>query len=494
MNAFKILGIEPTEDKKTIKKAYAALVKKYHPEEDMQKWQEIHDAYQSALQWAEGRNGLTRAAAASKSITGDGVGEVFGQQTSRPVKEMDGLERADSKEQDEAELNDLFDNLEELSAASKTEKVEQEKQELQKALAVLDQMDRSRKLKYENWKELFFKEEYQQAMRQSAFLYKWSGLLEKRAINKKLYQLMDEQWKSIAQYQASSGQALEKVGLIDPVQLTGLRIGAAYDRYWEKRKKRKKFAILAFVVLFVAMPISIYKIYEWNKIEEWGRETRNEILSQMHSENLEMSEVSKKNLHTVADYEINRAGKDLEFLAEFLSYADDDILAKVLPHTQTLGQGVLALGEEFEIRSALYGKIERGDSPGAENTPGDPEKKDTPGNTYEMVPLTLPITKRIIAGKEIVTLPRGSIYFLVRSDGPAQKVLLWIDPEEMGFKNGCRIYCYNGETYQKAEKRLGSKKVSEVKYFNDVPPYRVFVVDVSGIGENEYPIVIIPES
>ena len=34
MNAWEILGIEPTSDKKTIKRAYAKLLKQYHPEEN----------------------------------------------------------------------------------------------------------------------------------------------------------------------------------------------------------------------------------------------------------------------------------------------------------------------------------------------------------------------------------------------------------------------------------------------------------------------------
>lgn len=47
--AFRILEIDVTDDKKVIKKAYAELVKKYHPEEYPEKWQEIHEAYETAL-------------------------------------------------------------------------------------------------------------------------------------------------------------------------------------------------------------------------------------------------------------------------------------------------------------------------------------------------------------------------------------------------------------------------------------------------------------
>ena len=49
MNAWEILGIEPTRDKKEIKKAYARLLKQYHPEENPEKFQRIQAAYQHCL-------------------------------------------------------------------------------------------------------------------------------------------------------------------------------------------------------------------------------------------------------------------------------------------------------------------------------------------------------------------------------------------------------------------------------------------------------------
>jgi len=53
--AFEILEIEPTSDKRVIKRAYAQMVKKYHPEEYPQEWQRVHDAYEYAMEYA-GRN------------------------------------------------------------------------------------------------------------------------------------------------------------------------------------------------------------------------------------------------------------------------------------------------------------------------------------------------------------------------------------------------------------------------------------------------------
>lgn len=52
---FDVLGIEVTRDTKQIKKAYAALVRQYHPEEYPAEWGRIHEAYETAMAYAEGR-------------------------------------------------------------------------------------------------------------------------------------------------------------------------------------------------------------------------------------------------------------------------------------------------------------------------------------------------------------------------------------------------------------------------------------------------------
>lgn len=49
MNAWEILGVKPTSDKKEIKKAYARLLKQYHPEENPEKFKQIQAAYQQCL-------------------------------------------------------------------------------------------------------------------------------------------------------------------------------------------------------------------------------------------------------------------------------------------------------------------------------------------------------------------------------------------------------------------------------------------------------------
>ena len=53
IDVFGHLGIEPTKDKKQIKRAYASIVKQYHPEEYPSEWKRVYQAYQEALRYAE---------------------------------------------------------------------------------------------------------------------------------------------------------------------------------------------------------------------------------------------------------------------------------------------------------------------------------------------------------------------------------------------------------------------------------------------------------
>ena len=41
---WEILNIEPTKDKAAIKRAYALLARKYNPEDEPEKYQELHEA------------------------------------------------------------------------------------------------------------------------------------------------------------------------------------------------------------------------------------------------------------------------------------------------------------------------------------------------------------------------------------------------------------------------------------------------------------------
>lgn len=53
MDIWKILGTEPTIDKKIIRKAYAAKTREIHPEEKPDEFQQLHEAYQAALAYVD---------------------------------------------------------------------------------------------------------------------------------------------------------------------------------------------------------------------------------------------------------------------------------------------------------------------------------------------------------------------------------------------------------------------------------------------------------
>lgn len=56
MDCFEILGIEPTDEIKKIKRAYAAKTRECHPEEHPEEFSLLHDAYEEALLFAKSAN------------------------------------------------------------------------------------------------------------------------------------------------------------------------------------------------------------------------------------------------------------------------------------------------------------------------------------------------------------------------------------------------------------------------------------------------------
>lgn len=53
INPWEILGITPTDDKKTVKRAYAKLIKNHHPEDDPEGFQRVREAFETINAWID---------------------------------------------------------------------------------------------------------------------------------------------------------------------------------------------------------------------------------------------------------------------------------------------------------------------------------------------------------------------------------------------------------------------------------------------------------
>ncbi len=69
MYPWDVLGIEETDDKKVIKKAYAKLIRQYRPDEAPEKFQEINQAYQYALKFKKQTKAADTVAKSASSLT-----------------------------------------------------------------------------------------------------------------------------------------------------------------------------------------------------------------------------------------------------------------------------------------------------------------------------------------------------------------------------------------------------------------------------------------
>ena len=117
MNFWSILGIQPTNNLKDIKRAYAKQSKVYHPEDDPENFQRLQKAYQGALAWQKSQSGNEDVSAVigHKQADGSVVGMVSASQLEASFKQA-----ADSSKS--GQNQESFEELE--LTASATEEVE----------------------------------------------------------------------------------------------------------------------------------------------------------------------------------------------------------------------------------------------------------------------------------------------------------------------------------------------------------------------------------
>ena len=118
MNYWSILGIQPTNNLKDIKRAYAKQSKVYHPEDDPENFQRLQKAYQETLAWQKSHSGNEDVGAVigHKQADGSVVGLVSASQLEDSFKQAADASKSSQNNQESIEELEL--------TASATEEVE----------------------------------------------------------------------------------------------------------------------------------------------------------------------------------------------------------------------------------------------------------------------------------------------------------------------------------------------------------------------------------
>ena len=124
MNKWEILGIEPTHDVKLIRRRYAELVRLYHPEDQPEIYQQIVEAYQSALREARSKKARQESGRSAASSTQQ-LNEQENRTTNSATNSLDfeSLESEEKTEQvDTAQPSLDFGDVHETAASNETYK------------------------------------------------------------------------------------------------------------------------------------------------------------------------------------------------------------------------------------------------------------------------------------------------------------------------------------------------------------------------------------
>lgn len=145
MNFWSILGIQPTNNLKDIKRAYAKQSKVYHPEDDPENFQRLQKAYQEALAWQKSHSGNEDVGVVigHKQADGSVVGLVSASQLEASFKQAADASKSSQNQESIEELELTASVTEEVKGEQVTEHdfqqvISEEEQEQLDELALSD--------------------------------------------------------------------------------------------------------------------------------------------------------------------------------------------------------------------------------------------------------------------------------------------------------------------------------------------------------------------
>lgn len=461
MDIYQVLGISPTRDKKIIRKAYAGLIRKYHPEEHPEKWKEIHDAYTIAMQRADQEE--VPAVSISKPKNEEQrpqreeqkpqhEEQTPQQQEQNPQEKNAEVRRKSENRKGETKQpeEDLFGNLEKLTETAKKEQQEERQRQLKTAIEQLNTLCEPKKLQFLQWQEFFGKEEYQWAVRQGEFLYELANRLRGHVMGRRLYRFLLDQIQTIENYNRSVNEIPKKQGAYDAYRMVRMELETGYRRAVRiKINRAGVHAWFSRVIKSIICDMKALMPHFRLLLIEFGVVILIMILICIDT-SYEVKQTVDRD--PVEEYYENIFPDEMtENILKILDLMNTDQKTELLKMGEPIADGIYVLGNEEQVRLGISAIV-------MENkTVAEDRERDVPSCEVK-----------------VLLDPNGYAFEVQAQE--EEKLILYCDPEKL---TGCRsadIY-YDGKNgYVKYGNRLQNEEQESDRYVHEALGYPVFFV------------------
>ena len=461
MDIYQVLGISPTRDKKIIRKAYAGLIRKYHPEEHPEKWKEIHDAYTIAMQRADQEE--VPAVSISKPKNEEQrpqreeqkpqhEEQTPQQQEQNPQEKNAEVRRKSENRKGETKQpeEDLFGNLEKLTETAKKEQQEERQRQLKTAIEQLNTLCESKKLQFLQWQEFFGKEEYQWAVRQGEFLYELANRLRGHVMGRRLYRFLLDQIQTIENYNRSVNEIPKKQGAYDAYRMVRMELETGYRRAVRiKINRAGVHAWFSRVIKSIICDMKALMPHFRLLLIEFGVVILIMILICIDTSYEVKQTVDRDPVEE--DYENIFPDQMTGNILKMLDLMNTDQKTELLKMGEPIADGIYVLGNEEQVRLGISAIV-------MENkTVAEDRERDVPSCEVK-----------------VLSDPNGYAFEVQAQE--EEKLILYCDPEKL---TGCRsadIY-YDGKNgYVKYGNRLQNEEQESERYVHETLGYPVFFV------------------
>lgn len=461
MDIYQVLGISPTRDKKIIRKAYAGLIRKYHPEEHPEKWKEIHDAYTIAMQRADQEE--VPAVSISKPKNEEQrpqreeqkpqhEEQTPQQQEQNPQEKNAEVRRKSENRKGETKQpeEDLFGNLEKLTETAKKEQQEERQRQLKTAIEQLNTLCEPKKLQFLQWQEFFGKEEYQWAVRQGEFLYELANRLRGHVMGRRLYRFLLDQIQTIENYNRSVNEIPKKQGAYDAYRMVRMELETGYRRAVRiKINRAGVHAWFSRVIKSIICDMKALMPHFRLLLIEFGVVILIMILICIDT-SYEVKQTVDRD--PVEEYYENIFPDQMtENILKMLDLMNTEQKTELLKMGEPIADGIYVLGNEEQVRLGISAIV-------MENkTVAEDRERDVPSCEVK-----------------VLLDPNGYAFEVQAQE--EEKLILYCDPEKL---TGCRsadIY-YDGKNgYVKYGNRLQNEEQESDRYVHEALGYPVFFV------------------